>query len=57
MNNSIFEKTIEDVQQHTQIELVSPDEEEWRLHKMIADPAFIGQKIFHRANLVAVYRL
>ena len=56
MNNSVFEKTMEDVRKQVNIDLVRQVGEEQRLRRLISDPVFVSRKIFYGANLVAVYR-
>ncbi|CAG8540200.1 16128_t:CDS:10 [Cetraspora pellucida] len=56
MNNSVFEKTMEDVRKRVNIDLVRQVDEEQRLHRLISDSAFVSKKIFYGANLVAVHQ-
>src|SRR5947207_1121213 len=56
MNNAVFGKTMEDVRRRKRVDLVRPIGEEYRLGKMLADPALVGCKIFYGCHLIAVHR-
>ena len=53
-NIAVFGKTVENVRNRIRVDLVKPEEEENRLRRLIADPAFKTRKIFD-VNLVAIH--
>ena len=55
MNNSVFGKTMENLQKRQHVSIVQPITDPKKYKKLTSDPSFKSQKIFSE-NLVAIHR-